>query len=176
MFKKILITLYIIMIAAALYFAYTIFASRNTTTEHIPADPIKRHLEKDEKQTSPNHIEAQEQEKSQEKEDENTKNSEEDVQKTQEISAAYIITRTDCDKMCTHYTGDKKEYCINFCGLATATENTTCAHMTGLQKDYCTRDTAVQDGDITKCDDIGDSGIRTQCKNRINEDFIDEIM
>ncbi len=173
MFKKILIISYTILAAIVLYFAYSIFASRDIAREHIPADPIKKHMEKDEKRTSPNHTPTQEQKKSQEKEDENTEDSEKN---TQETTAAYTITRTDCDGACTHYTGDRKEYCINFCGFTAATEGTTCANMTGLQKDYCTRDAAVQDGDITKCGDISDSGIRTQCKNRINEDLIDEIM
>ncbi len=169
--KKLLITIYIIIFATLAYYVVNLFIDRDfkndeTTTE----SPTQTDISSDTTNiptTDTSITENEDLDNSQESDTVTTK------------TAKYDITRTDCDNNCaTIANEDKKEYCLQVCGLSphTETNSDSCEDLTGLNKDYCLRDKAIAEDDIDKCAEIQDGGIEKQCKNRINEDFIDNIM
>ena len=90
--------------------------------------------------------------------------------------SAYQITKNDCNNNCKNIEPvEKLTYCNQICGLTTLNKK-SCDDLADLNKDYCLRDEAVAKKDLSKCSEIQDGGIEKQCLNRINEDFIDDIM
>jgi len=92
--------------------------------------------------------------------------------------AAYTIVQEDCTNECSRFFADTDEkiYCKQVCGLTSVSDNQDCAKLNNLEKDYCLRDYAIAENNIKLCSKIQDTGIQKQCQNRINENFIDEIM
>ncbi len=91
--------------------------------------------------------------------------------------SAYTITREDCTNECTNLTNtSEKAYCNQVCGFTSVPDDQNCDELNNLEKDYCLRDYAIFEKDIKLCSEIQDAGIQKQCKNRISEDIMDEIM
>jgi len=89
----------------------------------------------------------------------------------------YEITREDCDDECENIENvQKKKYCMEICGLVKSSFENDCLELRDIEKDYCLRDKAVKERDIKICDKIVDGGVARQCRNRISEDIIDDIM
>ncbi len=160
--KKLLIILYILIFIALAYYVVNLFMDRN--------------------QEKNNQVEIKSQ--SETINDVNTdvkpptiyEEEIEDISDEQK-DAAYTITRDNCNNECvTIESTDKKTYCNQVCGLTVVEHNKSCSELDNLNRDYCLRDEAVANKDLSKCNEITDTGIKNQCVNRINEEFIDEIM
>jgi len=158
MWKKIIITLVIILIFLATYGLY-IFLEKNNTTKSIKIDTksakdISEEEEKSNKENEKQH---------------------EDFPETR----AFHISNDDCKNECANFEHDLKRlnYCQNFCGLLpikNGDKKEDCEEKEGLPRDYCFRDKAISTKDMKKCSFIRDRGIKDYCKNRITEDIIDE--
>ena len=159
--KKFLIILYIIIFVALTYYVVTLFINRDFKQTNTSTDTPKTHVQ------PPNPVTPDI------KKDTPTDKNVENISK----NAKYEITQKQCNSNCDIIINeDKKNYCLQICGLATPQTNITCDDITGLKKDYCLRDHAIKEKDVDACSDIIDSGITKQCVNRINEDIIDDIM
>lgn len=95
----------------------------------------------------------------------------------QVLTSTYDITKKHCDNECESIKNTrKKNYCLEICGLGDNREIGDCQVLAGFEKDYCLRDSAINEHNVKMCDSIVDKGILTQCRNRITEDIIDDIM
>jgi len=86
------------------------------------------------------------------------------------------INHSDCNSKCQHFEIEKeKNYCLQACGLNTATTPITngCETLSDLEKDYCWKNEAVEKTDFSICKKIEDSKIKEVCQNRVTEDIID---
>jgi len=162
--KKFLIILYILIFVALTYYVINLFIDRNQGSE-------KQVEIKYQSEVTDNTITDA---KPPIIQNEETKEiSDEQKQK----DAAYTITQEDCADECVIIEDtDKQIYCKQVCGLTTTEQDESCDKLNGLAKDYCLRDEAVVNKELSECNKITDSGVKKQCINRINEDFIDEIM
>ncbi len=160
--KKFLIILYILIFIALSYYVVNLFVDRNQEENNqIEIKTQSETINDIDTDVKPPTIPEEEIESiSDEKKD-----------------AAYTITRDNCDNECaTIESTDKKTYCNQVCGFTVMEHNKSCTELNNLHKDYCLRDEAVANKDLSKCNEITDAGIKDQCINRINEEFIDEIM
>ncbi len=167
--KKFLIILYIIIFVALTYYVITLFVDRDFKQKIVDNHHVQI------KTTTPNTSTTETPKVKNTTSD--TAESETDTVSTK--TTKYNITHTDCDNKCATITDkDKKEYCLQICGLSSFTQTTsnTCEDLSGLNKDYCLRDKAITQNKIDKCKEIQDGGIEKQCLNRISENFIDNIM
>jgi len=164
--KKFLIIIYIIIFIALSYYVINLFINRDSKQQTIDDNKVSQIVD-----TS---IDASTEDTYFEEipEEEIT----DTILPSTSTNAAYTITLEDCNNECANITNkDKASYCNQICGFTPSTEN-SCAILNGLDKDYCIRDTAIQEKDLQKCTDVDDKNIQEQCINRINEDFIDEVM
>lgn len=176
MLKKLLLLILLLAVIAVGYYAFTVFRDRES-------DLLNTDATSQERSPQPNNAPSTAKPPSI---SENTNTQQSDpIEEPKEISdisqeAAYTITSRDCANECTNIEDeDKKTYCKEVCGLTGTPQDDSdrsCDALSGLQKDYCIRDSAVKDSDLSRCTEIRDSGVRTQCQNRIQEDIIDEIM
>lgn len=176
MLKKTLIIIILLTVIAVGYYTFTVFRDResdllNTDTPSQEQSPQSNNTPSTAKPPSIS-------ENTNVQENDSTK----EPKKISDISqeAAHAITSDDCANECTNIKEkDKQAYCKEVCGLTGTPQDDSdrsCDTLSGLAKDYCIRDKAVKDSDLTRCDEIRDSGVRTQCQNRIQEDIIDQIM
>jgi len=166
--KKFLIILYILIFVALAYYVTNLFMDRNqesSKSNNVNSNPKIIESTKSEIPVSPKTLPPTET-------DEITNTI------TPQIDATYQITRDDCANNCD-VTGDTEriDYCKQICGLTPITPQAdSCDDLSNLEKDYCLRNEAITENDLTKCQQITDSGVSKQCINRLNEDFIDGVM
>jgi hypothetical protein len=164
--KKILILIYILLFAGLLYYTVNLFINRNSNENN--SNTIQTETEKT---ITNKNIPVN-----------TTKNSnkndvEEETSTITTDNSAYVITPQDCSSECNNIKNTKKQvYCNQFCGFSITSQSDSCDELSNLDKDYCLRDQAITKNDLTICEQIIDTGINKQCINRINEDFIDEVM
>ena len=85
------------------------------------------------------------------------------------------ITAEDCDNECANFkdsSGDLK-YCQSICDLSPIKDSDNCESKQGTDRDYCYKNQAVSKTDINICNSISDSKIKSSCKNRVTEDFLE---
>lgn len=92
-------------------------------------------------------------------------------------SAHIHVTPPDCARECATYRHDEREftYCKNVCGIADDVSSSNCDTLSGLKKDYCLKNRAVAAKDLSACDAIRDGGIKQACRNRLQEDFVENL-
>ncbi len=188
MLKKILIFVYIIAFCAIGYFLFHIFFDRYEQIAEEEENIESVESKTDEDTTTQNNSSASKDTKTATKNNDSEDEDEDDTENetlydtVTEDDAAYTISTDDCDNNCADIDDDDEEaYCFQVCGLNgqnqdSDTLSTDCDTYDDLEKDYCIRNQAVAQTDISMCNSISDSGVRTQCKRRIQEDIMDEIM
>lgn len=176
MVKKIIIISLLIAVVGISYFAFSVFTEReqDLITPHeeesdvnstSPLNAPPPNIQKDESLENATDIK--------DLSGEQTDNS---VTNDPENTFYINVTPPDCMRECEPYQYDPKEleYCKNVCGLSSP-DTRNCDILSGLEKDYCIKDTAIEEKDMTMCDDIEDAKIKETCKNRIQEDILENM-
>jgi len=88
-----------------------------------------------------------------------------------------FVAPADCDNDCARFKDNEEnfKYCQEVCGdIAPEEKNSEedCANLEGLEKDYCFRDLAVSKQSTAICGKIGDTKLRSVCRNRVVEDLL----
>jgi len=106
------------------------------------------------------------------------KNENKDIKDDIHQMPLYEITEKNCNNECESIKNTKKkDYCKEICGFGNNNvDEENCDILTHIKKDYCIRDRAIKQHNIIICDTIADKGIMDQCRNRVSEDVIDDIM
>lgn len=88
-----------------------------------------------------------------------------------------IAPQTDCSNDCQEHQGDqeKYDYCRTVCGFTIEDGVVKPPTSTDpeLSQDYQKKDTAVNEKDIQKCQDINDENIKKTCRARVTEDMLE---
>jgi uncharacterized protein YxeA len=173
--KRFLITAFVLTVCIVGYFAFTIFTKREgdliKSEDPSAQDDQKSTMGRDTNTQQENIVENS----SDEETSEETTNS-----ATEENANIYIhVTPLDCERECEPYQYDEKElaYCRNVCGLSddTTSDNSDCDSLKDLAKDYCLKNQAIGKKDLSICDSISDTNVKKTCKNRIQEDILEEM-
>lgn len=178
--KRFLITILIIAFCIVGYFAYTVFSKRESDLIETTSSPATQ-----EEQSSASEN-ADSSDKPQENIIENLLNNEnaqedataENTEATTEDTNIYInVTPPDCMRECEPYKYDEKElkYCQNVCGISEGASANDCDKLKDLEKDYCFKNQAIEKKDASICDNISDTAIKRSCKNRIQEDILENM-
>lgn len=89
------------------------------------------------------------------------------------------VTNDHCAHECEAFASDFSylEYCRQVCGLEEPQDvsEDDCADLDGIRRDYCLKDAAITATDLSLCDDIADTNIRTTCTARVTEDLVEGI-
>jgi hypothetical protein len=88
-----------------------------------------------------------------------------------------VFESADCASDCARFKNipDGLKYCQEACGdrpITPKDSETQCANLTGIDKDACWRDLAVSKKDVDICDKISDAKLKKVCKNRVTEEFL----
>jgi hypothetical protein len=85
------------------------------------------------------------------------------------------ITAEDCDNECVNFKNNpgNLRYCQDICGLVQSISD-NCSEKQGMDKDYCFKTEAISKTDLTICDSISDSKIKSSCKSRVTEDLLEK--
>ena len=174
MVKKLLIFLLILIFCTIIYFAYTVFTKRES--DLIQKTPSKQEI--------PSATNIQRTTNTQQESNNTQDNIKEDAtntttENTSEDQSFYVhVTPLDCTRECEPYKYNEKElkYCQNVCGfVAEDQENSNCDKLKDLSKDYCYKNQAIAKKDNAICDSISDTTIKKTCKNRIQEDVLENM-
>ncbi len=156
MWKKIVISLVILLIFLSTYGLYIFLKNNNTTdTVELTNKPILNNKD-------------------------NIQSEKENNESPRE-TRAFHMNKSDCKNECSNFKNDLRglHYCQNFCGLLPVRERDIEEHCKdlnkGLPRDYCFRDKAISAKDMNICSSISDRGVKEHCENRITEDIIDEL-
>jgi len=102
--------------------------------------------------------------------------SEEVKEETDETGDVSNVTAEDCDNECENFkenTNDLK-YCQNICDISTIKDSDNCEEKQGSDKDYCFKNQAVLKTDLSICNSISDTKIKSSCKSRVTEDLLEK--
>lgn len=167
--SKVLLLIYIAVIAVLLYFAYGVAKDRYFSEE----------TEDD----SPTLFEKNYQEESADKAGVDSEEPAEDMEETSSIerdaNGKPQLNRSDCENECVDFKNNESnfEYCQKICGFIQIEKKESkgeCENLSGSKKDFCLRDVAVTKKDFDICEEIEDSEIKEACQNRITEELLDE--
>ena len=178
--NRFLLTFLLITFCIVGYFAYTVFSKRESDLIETDTSPT---TQKDQSSTSES---SDSSDKPQENiidnllNDQNTQENTtgENADTTTEETNIYInVTPPDCMRECEPYKYDEKElrYCQNVCGISESTSANDCDKLKDLEKDYCYKNQAIEKKDASICDSISDTAIKKSCKNRIQEDILENM-
>lgn len=178
--SRFLLIIFLIIFCIVGYFAYTVFSKRES--DLIETTPSST-TQKDQPSASESTDSSNE---SQENIIENLLNDEttqentsvENTETTTENTNIYInVTPPDCMRECEPYKYDEKElkYCQNVCGISEDVSTNDCDKLKDLEKDYCYKNQAVEKKDASICDNISDTAVKRTCKNRIQEEILENM-
>lgn len=89
-----------------------------------------------------------------------------------------IDSQNDCSNECTQYQADQEKYnyCRAVCGFTVeeGVTNLPTSDNPELSKDYETKEAAVNEKNIGKCDEIKDGNIKKTCRARVTEDVLSQ--
>jgi len=163
--SKIILFFYALAIAGLVYYAYPIVKKRyfDRPEPEKSESPISKPEEEPQKSDSNEEII---------KDEEDEKETKEELIKEEEEFLE--ITKNDCDSKCENFKSDadELEYCREICGFTTKKAADSCGELEGLEEDYCLKDLAISKKDFKICDQIGDSGIKKSCQNRVTEEIL----
>jgi len=163
MFKKLLITIIILIIGTLLFFIIKVFVDRQKALKY---DTIENKVEHSILDLPSNNSTPQATLPENNKNNSSTDN----LSRTMKVD----ITQKNCNNECTNISEKHFEYCKEVCGLSFDRHKNTCEEKDGLEQDYCWKDRAIEDSDFSTCEKINDKNIYETCKNRITEDFLDD--
>ncbi len=169
--KRFLITFFLITFCIVGYFAYTVFSKREI--DFIKSkEPNNSDVQKNEnvEQNFKNNESKPNQQNELPKEDSNESD---DLDSKNVLTPK--ITSEDCINECKDKKNDELLYCKNICGLSDITSESDCENLDSKNKDYCYKNQAVEKSDSSICDKISDSSIKKLCKNRIQEDVLENM-
>lgn len=182
MLKKTLITILLLAFIVVVYFAYTVFSKRESDLiETNTSSDTQKDQSSVSESTSPSDTPQEniinnllDPDSSADTQTENT-----DQKSENDTTNDYYIhvTPTDCARECEPYKYDDKElkYCQNVCGISESTSANDCDKLKDLEKDYCYKNQAIEKKDASICENISDSAIKKSCKNRIQEDVLENM-
>lgn len=167
--KIILITIFVIAVAAVLYFAYGVVKNRYLS------EADKMGTGSNETQDQDENIENENQSSGQF--GENNENVSPDIDNTAPAEGRPDVQKTDCDSNCVNFKSspDNFKYCQEVCGdrpVSSKDSESQCEELSGLEKDSCWRDLAVSKKDFSICDKIEDAKLKKVCKNRVTEELL----
>ncbi len=181
MIKKLFIILLIIVFCAISYFAYTVFSKRESDLIKTSTTPATHNMQESK--------DASEKDRPQENIIENllrndatentqTENSDQTAKNNSDDGYYVHVTSIDCARECEPYKYNDKElkYCQNVCGISdTTSTNSNCDSLNDFEKDYCYKNQAIEKKDASICDKISDTAVKRSCKNRIQEDILENM-
>ncbi len=89
-----------------------------------------------------------------------------------------IAPQNDCTNECVQYQNDQEKYnyCRAVCGFTVenGVEKPPVSNNPELSSDYQTKDAAVNEKNIKKCEEIKDANIKSTCKARVTEDLFEQ--
>ena len=178
--KRFLITLLLITFCIVGYFAYTVFSKRESDLIETSTSPTTQKDQPSASESTDSSNKPQENIIDNLLNDENTQENTtaENIETTTENANIYInVTPPDCMRECEPYKYDKKElkYCQNVCGISENTSANDCDKLKDLDKDYCYKSRAIEKKDASVCDSISDTAIKRTCKNRVQEDILENM-
>ena len=83
------------------------------------------------------------------------------------------ILQNDCDNQCV----DKKDtddykYCLNICGFSSSSQSVDCGEISNeFDRDTCYKNQAIKEKNAGVCNDISDSRLKDNCKDRVIEEL-----
>ena len=178
--KRFLISFLLIAFCIVGYFAYTVFSKRESDLIETNTSPTAQENQPSASENTGSSDKPQENIIENLSNDENTQENTTTgkTETTSEDANIYInITPPDCTRECEPYKYDEKElkYCQNVCGISQDVPTNDCDKLKDLDKDYCYKNKAIEKKDTAICDNISDTAIRRTCKNRIQEDVLENM-
>jgi hypothetical protein len=167
--KIILIIIFVVAMAAVLYFAYGVVKKR-----YLPAaDNAKIEDNQAQSQTG-----AETEDQAADQIIENQESVSAGIDTVAPAEGRPDVQRSDCDNNCANFkdSPDNLKYCQEACGdrpVAPKDSESQCESLSGLEKDSCWRDLAVSKKDFSFCDKISDAKLKKVCVNRVTEEMLD---
>jgi hypothetical protein len=176
--KIISLSIYFIMAAIVIFFAYGTVKNRYFPSEEKKTESALPNAEQP-SATTPDVNSSGDPavEENQDNSEQSSDQANADAQKAAAEGSHLYVTSKDCDKNCDKWkdNADDLKYCQEVCGIIPATQKGSkdeCSSLEGLEKDYCLRDVAVSKTDIDICEEIKDARVKKVCKSRIVEDLL----
>jgi hypothetical protein len=159
--KTIFLIIFLIAVAAILYFSYGVVKSR-----YFSAGKNNIGTENGATQNQVDNQSA-----------DNQENASSDINSSAPGDGRPNIQSADCDNDCANFKDnqDNLKYCQEVCGIRPVTQKdseTQCDSLAGLEKDSCWRDLAVSKKDFSFCDKISDAKLQKVCENRVTEELL----
>jgi len=169
---KIFFLVFIVILAAMLYFAFGIIKERdfNEAMEESPTaslEEIDASIDASMDSSKTNSGETVENDKKTDK-----------TIGSDEVEYFGIEEKGYCDEECNDFTeSPEKDKCLKICGFVPIEKRGSkpeCDSLGGSEKYFCLMDLAVSKIDLNICKEIEDDTIKNACKNRITEEILDE--
>lgn len=176
MFRKIILTIFVIAIGVLAYFAYPVVKNRYFKSENATENEIKKSntiLNTEKNSNSDDNISSN---KSEIDSEDDSSTSDEVKDETDESGNVSNITAEDCDNECESFKNNESDlrYCQNICDLSPMKDSENCDSKTGTDKDYCFKNQAISKIDLGICNSISDVKIKSSCKSRVTEDLLEQ--
>jgi hypothetical protein len=167
--RIILIAIFVVAMAAVLYFAYGVIKKR-----YFPA-VNNAGSENDQTQDQTG---AETEDQAADQIIENQESVSSGIDSVAPAEGRPDVQKSDCDNNCVNFKNnpDNLKYCQEACGdrpVAPKNSESQCESLSGLEKDSCWRDLAVSKKDFSFCDKISDAKLKKVCVNRVTEEMLD---